>query len=134
MFISWNDSCKIGIPSVDADHKAIADLVNDFMFRVGKGAPLQELHDTLSALIAETDAHFHREETLLDKHDYPMLAIHASDHERLILQMRHFQEPYERGTATPEVNDETVQFLYHWLLDHIQHEDRPYKPFIMKFS
>lgn len=134
MFIQWNDDCKLGIPNIDADHRLLVELVNKFFARAEDGAEFSELGHILDDLIDETAAHFRREEVLLDRHDYPLLVPHAAEHERLLAQLRHFQTPYATGTATRQLPLDTAEFLRHWLVDHIRHDDQPYKSYLMRLS
>ena len=134
MFIQWEDVSKLGIPGLDADHKALVELVNRFFTRAQDNGAVDELGGILNELADQTMAHFRREEILLDKHNYPLLSAHAAEHDRLLAQMRHFQAPYNNGTATPQLTAETADFLSHWLLNHIQYEDVPYKPYVMTLS
>lgn len=135
MFIQWTDAYKLGIPTVDAQHKGLADLVNRFFVQAQNDALAEDLAATLNSLIDETRAHFQSEESMLDRSNYPMLAQHAAEHDRLLLQMGHFQKAYQDGEPTArELTIDTTEFFRHWLLAHIQQEDMLYKPYVMKIS
>lgn len=135
MFIEWTDAYKIGIPSIDDDHKDLVDLVNLFFARTQDSADARELADILDKLIDRTRVHFIREEVMLDRNDYPQLAPHKAEHDRLLQQMSHFQTSYRQGTASArDITIDTAEFFRHWLLDHILEEDFPYRAYIMKLS
>jgi hemerythrin-like metal-binding protein len=134
MFIQWTDTYKLGIPSVDTDHKLLVDLLNRFFAQAQDGGATAELGETLSELVGQTKAHFSREEVLLDRGDYPHLAQHIAEHKRLLQQMGHFLTPYQAGSASRELTIETAEFLRHWLLDHIMQEDMPYRPYLKTLS
>ena len=62
-------------------------------------------------------------------------AQHAAEHDRLLLQLGHFQKAYQDGEPTArELTIDTTEFFRHWLLAHIQQEDMLYKPYVMKIS
>jgi hemerythrin len=134
MFIAWEDSYKLGIPNIDSDHHLLVDLLNRFFERAEAGEETRQLGQILAELIETTRAHFAREELMLDRNDYPGLATHAAEHRRLLQQMQHFQGPFAEGWASRALTIEHAEFLRHWLLDHIEREDRPYKPYVMKLS
>ncbi|HVI50300.1 MAG TPA: bacteriohemerythrin [Candidatus Sulfotelmatobacter sp.] len=135
MFIQWSDAYILGIPAVDAEHKGLADLVNHFFAQAEQGAGSNDLGATLNQLIDDTRSHFRNEESLLDRSNYPLLAQHSTEHDRLLLQMSHFQQAYQEGQPTArELTIDTVEFFRHWLLSHIQREDAAYKPYVMKIS
>jgi len=135
MFIEWTDAYKLGIPKVDAEHKGLADLVNHFFAQAQEGADAEILSSTLNQLIDDTRSHFSREEAMLDRSNYPLLAQHIAEHDRLMLQMGHFQKAYQDGQPTArELTIDTVEFFRHWLLAHIQQEDAAYKPYVMRIS
>jgi len=135
MFIQWNDAYKLGIPAVDTEHKALADLVNRFFVQVQEGAESGALGSTLNTLIEETFAHFQHEESMLDHSNYPQLSQHKAEHDRLLLQLSHFQKAFLKGEPTPrELTIDTAEFFRHWLLSHILREDMLYKPYVMRIS
>lgn len=135
MFIQWTDAYKLGIPSVDTEHKRLADLVNRFFIQLQDGAEAPALAMILNDLIEETIAHFQHEEEMLDHCNYPSLAQHKAEHDRLLLQLGHFRTAYLKGEETPrELTIDTVEFFRHWLLAHILREDMLYKPHAMRIS
>lgn len=134
MFIDWTDAYKLGIPQVDNDHKKLVDLLNRFFACSQDSGDTASLGAILNDLVNETRNHFQREEVMLDRHNYPYLAPHAAEHERLILQLGHFQTPYLEGKCDHQVTVETAEFLRNWLLNHIQHEDMAYRSYVKKLS
>jgi len=135
MIIEWDDRYKLGVPAMDADHKALAECLNLFLSRAAEGSSGSELAGLMNDLVRKTHDHFVREEVLLDRIDYPYLARHRTEHDRLLSLMRNYQVGLEKG-GTPVVNvtDETVEFLSNWLLQHIEEEDRHYKPYVARLS
>lgn len=135
MFIQWSDAYMLGIPAVDAEHKGLADLVNHFFAQAEQNADAADLGSTLNQLIDATRSHFRNEEALLDRCNYPLLAQHSTEHDRLLLQLSHFQKAYQDGQPTArELTIDTAEFFRHWLLAHILREDTAYKPYVMKIS
>lgn len=133
-FIDLDEGFKLGVPSMDADHRRMAEVLNQFCAAVDSGAPPQELAEVLTCLIGETEAHFKREESLLDQLHYPDLPYHRLEHQRLLAQLRHFQGRLQAGRAAREYQGEMADWLRRWLFEHIQVEDKAYRPFVMRLA
>jgi len=132
--IDWQDDCKLGIPSIDADHRHLHDLLNLFLRRASEEAEPRELAQILNTLIERTREHFAREEAMMDRTDYPELAAHKAEHDRLLAQLGHIHERYLEGEAPHQLTRDTAEFLTRWLVDHIRHEDKAYRPFVMRLT
>jgi hemerythrin len=135
--IEWSDEFKLGLPSIDAEHRELLDLCNKFLEAAQAGADVPHLAHVLEELILRTRAHFVAEERMLDRHNYPGLAIHKAEHDRLLIQADTLKARYDDVSKEEEIRTltmETAEFLQSWLLDHIRANDRPYRPFIMTLS
>jgi hemerythrin len=140
--IEWSNELKLGVPAMDAEHRQLLKLTNDFLTEAGNHAPFPRLTRIMGELIARTRIHFQSEETLLDRTSYPGLAAHRAAHERLLVEA---QRLYERFLTLDSLTDtdqssaraltlEAAQFLQRWLVDHILAEDRPYRPYVMRLA
>lgn len=132
--IDWNDEFKLGLPTIDAEHKELLAVCNQFLDAVQAQAPLRQLADILHAMIARARNHFRAEEHMLDRHGYPALAAHKAEHDRLLVQAEALKSRYDDAGQEEEMSrltTETATFLQTWLLDHIRANDRPYRPFLM---
>ena len=140
--IEWSNELKLGVPAMDAEHRQLLKLTNDFLTEAGEHAPFPRLARIMGELIARTRIHFQTEETLLDRASYPGLAGHRAAHERLLVEAQRLYERFLAQDATPGAGDsaartltiEAAQFLQHWLVDHILAEDRPYRPYVMRLT
>lgn len=135
--IEWTDEFKLGLPAIDADHRELLDLCNQFLDAAQADQAISDLASILGLLILRTRAHFLAEERLLDRHNYPGLAIHKAEHDRLLTQADNLKARYDEVGEDEEIRAltmETAEFLQSWLLDHIRSNDRPYRPFIMTLS
>ncbi len=131
MFIQWQAAYELGIPSIDGDHRMLVNKLNHFVSRSQSAAATSELHVILGELTAEIAAHFKHEEDLLERSDFPLLASHAAEHEKLIQQISHFRESYE-NTEFGELSSDATQFLRRWLLDHLTEHDLPCAPYLRR--
>lgn len=73
-----------------------------------------------------TEAHFAREEKVMEACGYPGLANHRQVHRLLVKQLLEQRQQYEKGNL---YLDSLIDFLQNWLLDHIQTMDRAYVPY-----
>ncbi|MGE5506198.1 MAG: bacteriohemerythrin [Actinomycetota bacterium] len=135
--IDWTDDFKMGLPAIDADHRQLLDIANEFFDAAEGSAPAGQLADIMERLIARTREHFKAEEQLLDRHHYPHLVTHRAEHERLIT---HAQTLHGKLAVAGAAEDgqrfaiETADYLKHWLIDHIRHDDKPYRRFVMRLT
>jgi hemerythrin len=136
--IHWSDEYSLGLPAIDKDHRELVEQCNEYLLAVEDGASLERLAEIMDRLILRTRAHFIAEERLLDRHNYPGLALHKSDHDRLVTQAEslkaRFSEADEDDESTQRLIAETGEFMRSWLLDHIRVNDRPFKPFLRSLS
>lgn len=140
--IEWSKELMLGVPAMDAEHKQLVRLSNDFLLAASEHAPFSRLSHILGELIARTRIHFQQEEILLDKAGYPGLAGHRLEHARLLVEAQKLYERFAALDATPDRDEdasrvltmETARFLQRWLVDHIMADDKPYRPYVMRLT
>lgn len=94
--ISWKAEYSLGIPSADAEHKELIELINEthdelLCSDAGKSA----VHEFLGELYAKISAHFALEEKLMQEHNYDGYQEHKADHERLLDEIRDLMDEFE---------------------------------------
>lgn len=80
--LRWLPSFAIGIPSIDADHQDLLDLVNALM-DAAEAADPTPFHATARALAERAEAHFLHEETVLRDRGLPHAESHHHNHRAL---------------------------------------------------
>ena len=95
---------------------------------VVRGQKLKATLEIMGRLIAETKAHFQREEALMDNHAYPETRAHKQDHLMLIRSIEVYYAKIATGTVP--VTEEVSQYLKAWLTNHIRHADRLLERFL----
>lgn len=129
--IDWSDEYKLGLPAIDADHRELVELCNEFLDAAHSGADLGALAAIFDRMILRTRAHFLAEERMLDRNGYPGFAIHKAEHDRLIVEAQTLRDRFAEGHEDQaRITADTAHFLQTWLLDHIRTNDRPYRPFL----
>lgn len=120
----WNDDMSVGVASIDADHRDLAERYNGLvraLFRDGGDPALFET--CFRGLIHKVHLHFTYEQRLMIDLDYPAHDSHAAEHEKLLGEA---EELTQRVTTGVEKYDccVLVRYVKYWLIEHIAHEDR----------
>lgn len=130
--VNWSNLFRLGIPRVDDDHERLLALLEGVLEALAAGDPPDVVTSRIDVLATETEAHFAREEDLLDQADYPGLAAHRAEHDRLLSHLRHMRKLLQSGVPTGDDGSKTALVLRDWLFQHIREDDAAYKPFVMR--
>jgi len=122
--IEWSDDLSVGIASIDAQHRKLIALTNDFHAALVSGRGTMMAGRTLVGLLAYTVSHFAFEEKLLQDNAYPGFEEHKSEHVRLVAEVKALQVDLRAGKSALSVD--VMHFLKSWLRNHIQGMDRKY--------
>ena len=87
----------------------------------------QELVDKL---VADSIAHFEREEGLMHRYEYPLTRQHTKEHVLLLRTIETFQ--IELRTGATAITAETVAYLKDWLTRHIGNSDKHLETFLSR--
>lgn len=129
VLFKWTPAYNTGIPSIDAQHRKLVDILNELYDAMGKGHANQVLGNLLDELIKYTVIHFSTEERLFRQYDYPGFAVHKREHEGLTAQVKTLQRDYQAGKLSISIKVGT--FLKDWLAHHILEADMKYAPFLI---
>ena len=127
-FIPWTAALKLGVPTIDEQHRVLVDLINALHAAISDAAGARDaIADILEGLLDYTHSHFIVEEVLFQKHGYPDAEKHLSEHSGFTGKMMGWLTRFEDGE---DVNLEVLDLLKDWLVHHICEEDRAYLPFM----
>lgn len=113
----WSDALSVQVKEIDEDHHRLVDLFNLLNHAVMEGEAKAYVEALLEELISCTVWHFRHEERLMLKYDYAGRAAHQSEHQALIASVKALQQKFLEQ-AKP-VSSEDIEFLEHWLTEHI---------------
>ena len=119
--LAWKPEYALGIPSVDHEHRALIDLINDLhanLFESGSGTTVMEF---LGELFAKVSSHFALEEKVMRDRRYAAGPAHKSDHERLLDEVRDLMDDYEDGRHVDL--DRFAASLERWFSAHFATHD-----------
>ncbi|NMP30620.1 bacteriohemerythrin [Thalassotalea sp. M1531] len=122
--VRWKDSYSVGIESLDADHRKLLSLLNQFNtayeYYMGESFERQSLKE----LIDYTHYHFEREEKMMEEAGYEDIEAHKKQHQAMIAEINVLDAKYaEHGH---EAFAEISKYLTNWLLNHINGTDKQY--------
>ncbi|MCA1909167.1 MAG: bacteriohemerythrin [Magnetospirillum sp.] len=128
--LRWSDELSVGVSSLDADHHALVDLINDLGKAIDEkrgGAVVVSVLDRLGTHVAE---HFTREEALLRQCGYPEADDHAQQHSTTLGRLRELQA---LAAEDDEAAAHAVQeFLKAWFINHVVGNDLKLRDFFLE--
>lgn len=113
----WDSGLSVHVKEIDEDHRRLVDLFNILGHAVAEGDARNYIEAVLEELISLTVWHFRHEERLMLKHGYAGLAEHKAEHAQLIESVRALQQKFLQGGRP--LSSEDIEFLEHWLTEHI---------------
>jgi hemerythrin-like metal-binding protein len=119
--ISWGRVLSVEVDEIDEDHRKLIELFNILNHAVAEEEPPEYVAAVLEELVNCTLWHFSHEERLMLKHEYEGMEQHKAIHRELIKSVRELQQRILQ--ADKSLADEDIEFLEHWLTEHILTED-----------
>ncbi len=113
----WNNTFSVQVKEIDEDHRRLVKLFNILSHSVVNGDATNYTEAVLEELISCTVWHFRHEERLMLKYGYEGFVEHKTEHQELIESARALQQKsLQEGKP---VSSEDIEFLEHWLTEHI---------------
>jgi len=113
----WAEILSVGVDEIDEDHRKLMHLFNVLNHAVMDGESPEYIAATLEELINCTVWHFSHEERLMLKYRYKGMDDHKADHAELIQAAKDLQQ--ELLQTRDFMADRHIEFLEHWLTEHI---------------
>ncbi|MEI7607474.1 MAG: hemerythrin family protein [Rhodospirillaceae bacterium] len=113
-------------------YKIVAHLsdVAGWRCRTGEDRAEQQklFRELVGKLVADSVAHFEREEGLMKRYDYPLTRQHVKEHVVLLRTIETFEIGLRDGSTT--ITRETAAYLKDWLTKHIGNADKHLETFL----
>lgn len=122
---TWNDAYRVGVDSIDEEHRVLFRYGRDFEKALAKGLRKQDLDKLFERLLRYTERHFAHEEELMRTHGYLDLDAHIQMHKELTLEVMALYK--EKSRVHPR---SVVDFLGTWLTTHIVAQDREFAAYL----
>lgn len=133
MVIEWRKEMSVGSNLVDNDHQYLIEMINSFERSMETFKNITNLLAAMEMLEEYSKSHFKREEEFQRSIGYPGFSDHCKSHQNLINQLNDLQQKVVAKKSLDEMDmnkQEFVDFLRHWLIDHVIKEDLLFKPYI----
>ena len=130
MLIEWDDSLSVGHALIDQDHKVLVAIINKLSDARDKDCGKEIVADILSDLSDYIGYHFEHEEQVMRRFNYKYAPEHVHEHAELIKGLDMLVYEFERSVET--VDADTLEFLKHWLVEHIKGCDHKLALFLRK--
>lgn len=119
--LPWIDSFSVGIEALDADHRALVQLINEVCSHVRAGCR-EAAAETLRSLYALAAEHFKREEAVLSElSGCRHLTEHAGEHRNRLKQLATLRQRYENTMDSAPVEwicDDLIHWFVHQSIGH----------------
>ena len=122
--IQFTDDLKLGIESIDNQHRKLVDLINFLIGLEAGNAQRHEIARALDELGDYIDVHFQAEEKMMQDAGYPDLEEHRELHAAFVMETTHFMEKFRGGDENLDVD--ILVYLSGWVVEHIKGEDPKY--------
>jgi hemerythrin len=121
-WITWGPELELGIPEIDAQHKALVDLANRLHCELMTDKSGQQTRRAIAELFAYSATHFADEEAYFARFNLPGIEDHAATHASFVARAVEFEE--RLVSSAPADNAELLRFLQAWIRRHIARDDR----------
>lgn len=111
--LEWLESFELRVPEIDGEHRTMLDLMKAVQ-SAAMDRDRKRAEQYMDRLLAFSQSHFAREETLLEGWDYPDTAKHANYHAELLKRAATVKQActeVESAEAFEECCDEMMSFL-----------------------
>ena len=125
----WRDNLKIGVDTIDEQHRELFKRFNDFIQVVrsddySQKKKKEKIAETLSFLADYVVTHFDSEEAIQQKHNYPNYEEHHQAHEDFKAKVANFKERFEKEEYNEDLVQEFSGQVLTWLINHVADEDQ----------
>lgn len=126
VFFAWSDAMSVGITEIDDQHKALVGILNRLFHAVVQRESNEITIEILDTLVDYTKAHFGLEEKLLQDAGYNPTEFAAHQHEHHAFIKKISEAANKHLIEGKSVSFEIINFLKHWLQEHILVTDKKY--------
>jgi len=128
--LSWRKEYEIGVATIDAEHRHLVGLANDFSATRAEGDSPGNGGKMLTRLIKYAEEHFQHEEQLMCENGYPRLDKHLAQHVDFVSNIFAVNEMIALNPAA--ASGAVLRFLKQWLFGHVLREDMDFADFLQR--
>ena len=124
MAIHWNNSFKIGITEIDAQHRELFSRLEKLENDLKKGKGSEIVISTFHFLDDYVRRHFRAEEELQELYHYPHREMHAVEHATFKRRLKQLEERLATEDPSETLAAQTNALLTQWLITHVTSLDK----------
>ena len=128
VLIPWTESLSVGVSSMDAHHQKLINMINELHAALRQKRGQEVGLKLLVELDKYVRYHFHAEEELMRKANYPKLEEQLTAHRKFLETAGALKQRWEAGDKS--VPTELMRVLQQWLVAHIQKMDKQYTSYM----
>ena len=121
-YITWDSAFKTGIRAIDDEHRMLVQMITQLQRAQVTGTVDAEIGRVLRALVDYAGNHFAHEEAIMANIGYVDIERHKDLHRALAQRLVAILKDLKEGKSLKA--SDLLDFLAHWLTDHILREDR----------
>ena len=124
----WKDNYKLGVPSIDAQHKELFRRVESFL-QVLRSEDrwedkIPKINETLEFMKGYVVDHFRDEEEYQRSIGYPGYEAHKQKHTGMVDYVLEVTKQYEQSNNNEQLMQQFGGRLLAWLINHVAAEDQ----------
>lgn len=123
MSLQWTEDLSVGYPLIDEQHKSLFDRFEQFIVACEERRGPAQLRELFDFLDEYANRHFHDEEALMERCNYPETGRHKQQHRYFIEQLAGLKQELATTGPTVHVIIRTNKALIYWLTEHIREVD-----------
>lgn len=132
----WKESYRVGIETVDEQHRELFQRVSDFLQAIKGNRPWEQkidrVKETMTFMQSYVVEHFANEEVYQRKINYPAADEHHKHHEDFKADVFKYAHKMEDEDYPEELSQEFAGKLMAWLIYHVAREDQKMGEFVRK--
>ncbi|AMV72804.1 bacteriohemerythrin [Desulfuromonas carbonis] len=126
MAINWDDSLLTGVDDIDDQHRELFRRFNNLLAACNQGQGREEVLRTLTFLDDYIRSHFHEEELMQQRSNFPDYPAHRAQHDNFIATTEALADQFRSEGASLGLLVKTNTTLMEWLVGHIRKMDRAF--------
>lgn len=130
----WSQNYKIGIPTIDAQHKRLFEIIGELQTALQEGLKSSDFERILQNLDQYKTRHFQLEEKYMVESGYPGLAKQQEAHQYFMKRFQVLGEELAETGMTHSVVKAVQKELTEWLEDHVTGLDMEFGKYYQKHT
>lgn len=123
-FEHYHHHLKTGIGPIDDQHIELIQFLGGLLAQFSVGKAPERLDEPMEFLHGHLEKHFHAEEGAMRTLGYGDYNAHKAKHDEFLKYFHTVYDAFRAGGAVSERNRPDLQYIFHWLTNHIMEDDR----------